>query len=83
MATAKDENAPRIVGGVSQNGRVYKAGDEDALAAKLSQENLDRLVDKGALAGKWKSTVSAEAVTTTSAPAPKTATKKSTRKRGT
>jgi hypothetical protein len=44
---------PKIEGAIIQSGRTYKAGDEDALAAVLSPENVQRLVRKGALSGNW------------------------------
>lgn len=56
MATQNEDNTRRIVGGVNQGGRLYKAGDEEALAGVLTQKNIDRLVEKGVLAGNWSST---------------------------
>jgi len=44
----------RITGAIIQGGRIYKAGDEDALASVLSSENIQRLIDKGGeLSGDW------------------------------
>lgn len=41
--------------GVWVGGTLYaKDGDEDALAAALTQDQLDRLVESGALVGDWK-----------------------------
>jgi len=54
MATQnEDMNARRIVGSVTQGGRAYVAGQESELAGVLTQQSLDRLVEKGALVGDW------------------------------
>lgn len=42
-----------IVGSVIQSGRIYKAGDEAALAHVLPRKDTERLVAKGVLAGDW------------------------------
>lgn len=43
-----------ILSGIRVGDTVYVEGQEDELSAALSQEQLDRLMDKGALGGDWK-----------------------------
>lgn len=43
----------RIVGSVLQSGRIYRAGDEDALHAALPEADRDRLSAAGQLTGDW------------------------------
>lgn len=45
----------KIEGAVVQFGRIYKAGDEAALALVLPQSDIDRLAAKGVLTGDWSS----------------------------
>jgi hypothetical protein len=46
-------HAPKIVGSILQSGRLYKAGEEDALAKVLPTADAARLVAAGQLSGDW------------------------------
>lgn len=74
----KDASKRRIVGGVTHRGRLYRAGDEAALADALPAESIARLVEKGALAGEWEGS----GATRPSEPSPKKSAKKRGKKRG-
>lgn len=43
----------KIEGAVLTRARIFKAGDEEALAAVLPQSDMDRLVANGTLTGEW------------------------------
>lgn len=43
----------KIVGAIVQNGRTYKAGDEDALVKVVPPNDIARLVKAGQLSGDW------------------------------
>jgi hypothetical protein len=50
-----------ITGAVIQSGRIYKAGDEDALALAMKGRSMDHLIEKGAISGDWSAQGSAAA----------------------
>lgn len=57
---AKEQHGPAIVRGIWDGRRSYVAGHEVDLAGALSQDGLDRLVQRGALRGEWVSTYKAK-----------------------
>lgn len=52
---AKDNR--KIHSGIRHEGTTYKAGMEDELSEVMSQKQLDRLADRGAVSGNWKGLV--------------------------
>ena len=58
-----------ILNAVRVGKTVFKSGEEDELSSALSQTDLDRLNDQGALGGDWTSTFQAEAEETPAEPA--------------
>jgi hypothetical protein len=80
-----------IHGAVIQGGKIYRPGDEDALAEAMAGKSFDRLLSKGVISGDWSgsdsepdeadqgepSAAGSEAAAPTKTPA-----KKSTRKSG-
>lgn len=57
---AKDNR--KIHNGVRHNGTTYTDGMEDELAEAVSSEQLERLVEKGAISGNWGGSAKAKAV---------------------
>lgn len=56
MATQKNDTGAgqrKIIGAIIQNGHIYKAGEEDALAGALSESDIHRLQSSGQLEGDW------------------------------
>lgn len=51
--TQSNASERKIVGSVIQSGRIYKAGDEDALHAALPETDRHRLTASGQLTGDW------------------------------
>ena len=47
---------------------TYTSGMEDELASNYSQAELDAMVERGDITGKWKSTKGKTTATTTTAP---------------
>ena len=45
--------SPQILGAVIESGRLYKAGDEAALAQVMRGKSVQHLLDNGTLSGDW------------------------------
>jgi hypothetical protein len=71
-----------IVGSILQSGRIFKAGDEDALAKVLPAADSARLIAAGQLSGDWSAASSETPADQPSAEQPSTsrATRASTKK---
>lgn len=50
----------KINGSVFQSGQMFKAGDEEALAALLSERDIERLQEEGVIEGDWEAGRDAE-----------------------
>lgn len=75
---------PQIVGAVIESGRMYKAGDEAALAQVMRGKSVQHLIDNGTLSGDWVDQPTASAGESAGEAASETAlpvAKKSARKR--
>lgn len=59
MATT-DTNDRKIVGSILKSGRLYKAGEEDALAKVLPAADRARLVEAGQLSGDWSAALTGD-----------------------
>lgn len=57
---AKDDR--KIISGIFGDEGKFVEDQEDELAAAMTQEQLDRLKEAGAIEGKWTSTKKAEPV---------------------